>query len=96
MASNRDKADEASLSSPDQWGMAARNFLIGGLLGGVPVLAYLWLSVDMTYGSWAAVGTGRLLGAIAVPILCGLLTASFGQRAIRVLSDMVESANLPF
>lgn len=76
--------------------IAARNFLTGLFLSGVPILAYLWLSVDMTYGSWAAVGTGRLVGAIAIPLLCGLLSASFGQRAIRVLSQLVESINLPF
>ena len=76
--------------------IAARHFLIGVCLSGVPILAYLWLSVDMTYGSWAAVGTARLVGAIAVPLLCGLLSASLGQRAIRVLSQMVESAHLPF
>lgn len=76
--------------------IAARNFLIGVCLSGVPILAYLWLSVDMTYGSWAAVGTARLVGAIAVPLLCGLLSASLGQRAIRVLAQMVESAHLPF
>ena len=88
--------DESSISSSEQWGIAARNFLIGVVLSGVPILAYLWLSVDMTYGSWAAVGTARLGGAIAVPLLCGLLSASLGQRAIRVLAQMVESVNLPF
>jgi hypothetical protein len=93
MASNH---DESSLSSPSQWSLAARNFLIGLFLSGVPILAYLWLSVDMTYGSWAAVGTVRLVGAIAIPLICGLLSASLGQRAIRVLSQVVESVNLPF
>lgn len=93
MASNH---DESSVSSPSQWSMAARNFLIGVFLGGVPVLAYLWLSVDMTYGSWAAAETGQLVGTIAIPLLWGLLSASFGQRVIRVLSQVVESANLPF
>jgi hypothetical protein len=76
--------------------IAARHFLLGVFLSGVPILAYLWLSVDMTYGNWAAVGTGRLLGAIAVPLLCGLLSASFGQRVIRLLSQILEAANLPF
>ncbi len=75
---------------------AGRHFLLGSFLSGVLVLAYLWLSVDMTYGSWAAVGTERLAGAIAIPLLCGFLSASFGQRVIRVLSQVVESANLPF
>jgi hypothetical protein len=93
MASNH---DESSVSSLSHGNTAVRNFLIGVCLSGVPILAVLWLSVDMTYGSWAAVGTVRLVGAIAVPLLCGLLSASLGQRAIRVLSQMVESANLPF
>lgn len=76
--------------------IAARNFAIGAALSGVPILAYLWLSVDMTYGSWSAVETSRLLGAIAVPLGCGLMSAIAGQRVIRALSDLLESANLPF
>jgi len=76
--------------------IAARRFLLGASLSGVLVLAYLWLSVDMTYGSWAAVGAGNWAIAIALPTVCGLLAASFGQRALQVLSQIVESANLPF
>jgi len=93
MASESSQSPESLEKS---WAIAARNFLTGAFLSGVPMLAYLWLSVDMTYGSWAAVGTGRLVGAIAIPLLCGLLSASFGQRVIRVLSQVLESANLPF
>lgn len=93
MASDPSQVNEVNEKS---WAIAVRNFLVGVFLSGVPILAYLWLSVDMTYGSWAAVGTMRLVGAIAVPLLCGLLSASLGQRAIRVLAQMVESANLPF
>ncbi|MEO1068818.1 MAG: hypothetical protein AAFW95_06805, partial [Cyanobacteria bacterium J06638_6] len=60
-------SDPSQLSeSPEKpLAIAARNFLVGFGLSGVIVLAYLWLSVDMTYGSWAAVETGRLVGAIA-------------------------------
>lgn len=76
--------------------IAARNFLLGIFLSGVPILAYLWMSVDMTYGSWAAVGTGRLAGAIAIPLFCGLLSARWGQRVTQFLSQIFESANLPF
>lgn len=90
MTSNLPESAEKSLA------IASRNFLLGMFLSGVPVLAYLWLSVDMTYGSWAAVGTEKLVGAIAVPVLCGLVSARFGQRVIRALSQIVESANLPF
>ena len=93
MASDSSQPSELTEKS---WAVATRNFLTGVFLGGVPILAYLWLSVDMTYGSWAAVGTGRLVGAIAVPLLCGLLSAKFGQRVIRVLSQTLESVNLPF
>lgn len=75
---------------------AGRNFLLGSVLSGVFVLAYLWLSVDMTYGSWAAVGTGRLIGAIAIFLVCGLLSAFFGQRFVQFLSGIADSANLPF
>jgi len=74
--------------------IAARNFLTGVFLSGVPIVAYLWLSVEMTDGSWAAVGTVRLVGAIAVLVLCGVLSAHFGQRAIRVLSQIFESVHL--
>ncbi|ASC73508.1 hypothetical protein XM38_044750 [Halomicronema hongdechloris C2206] len=89
-------SSQSSESREHPLAMAARNFLIGVFLSGVPILAYLWLSVDMTYGSWAAVGTGRLVGAIAIPLLFGLLSASFGQRVIRLLTQMLESVNLPF
>jgi hypothetical protein len=94
--SQESELTESIESKQHSLAIAARNFLLGFLLSGVPVLAYLWLSVDMTYGSWAAVGTGRLVGAIAIPVLCGLLSVSFGQRAIRFISQVVESANLPF
>ncbi|MEM1308953.1 MAG: hypothetical protein AAGF98_05520 [Cyanobacteria bacterium P01_H01_bin.153] len=83
---------QSSESSEKPW----RNFLIGVFLSGVPILAYLWLSVDMTYGSWTAVGTARLVGAIAVPLLCGVLAAGLGQKVIRVLSAIVEDTQLPF
>ncbi|WP_346294163.1 hypothetical protein [Sphaerothrix gracilis] len=86
----------SSESNENSLAIAARNFLTGVFLSGVPILAYLWLSVDMTYGSWAAVGMARLVGAIAVPVLCGVLSARFGQRAIRILSQILESVNLPF
>lgn len=78
------------------WAIAVRNFLIGVFLSGVPILAYLWLSVDMTYGSWAAVGTARLVGAMGIPLLCGTLALLGGQQVIRFLSNLLESANLPF
>jgi hypothetical protein len=89
-------SSQSSESSEKSLAIAARNFLLGIFLSGVPILAYLWLSVDMTYGGWAAVGTVRLVGAIAAPLLCGLLSAIFGQRVIQVLSQVLESANLPF
>lgn len=93
MASNH---DQSSVSVQHRLVTAARNFLLGVCLSGVPILAYLWLSVDMTYGSWAAVETGRLVGAMAVPLLCGTLALFGGQRIIRFLSHLLESANLPF
>lgn len=89
-------SSQSSASSDNTLAIAARRFLLGSSLSGIVVLAYLWLSVDMTYGSWAAVEPGRWVGAIAVPLACGLLSASFGQRALRVLSQIIESANLPF
>jgi hypothetical protein len=84
------------VSKTQRVAIALRYFLLGTVLSGIPVLAYLWLSVDMTYGSWAAVGTAQLAGAITLPLVVGLLSASFGQRTIRILSDLLESANLPF
>ncbi|MGR3277329.1 hypothetical protein ACSYAD_19700 [Acaryochloris marina NIES-2412] len=76
--------------------IAVRNFLIGVFLSGIPILACLWLSVDMTYGSWAAVGTGRLIGAILVPLICGILAAALGRKVIDFLSVAAEGAQLPF
>jgi hypothetical protein len=84
------------VSKTQRVAIALRYFLLGTVLSGIPVLAYLWLSVDMTYGSWAAVGTPQWAGAIALPLVVGLLSASFGQRTIGILSDLLESAHLPF
>lgn len=84
------ESDEKSLA------IAARNFLTGAGLSGLIVLAYLWLSVDMTYGSWAALETGKFVIAVSIPLLCGTLALFWGQRAIRFLSTLLESANLPF
>ncbi|MGF1520987.1 MAG: hypothetical protein ACFBSF_01535 [Leptolyngbyaceae cyanobacterium] len=93
MASDPSQVSEVNEKS---WAIAVRNFLVGVFLSGVPMLAYLWLSVDMTYGSWAAVGTVRLVGAIAVPLLCGTLSAALGRKVINFLSAVAEGAQLPF
>lgn len=74
----------------------ARRFLIGVVLSGVPMFVYLSLSVEMTGGSWGAVGAGRLAIAIAIPLICGALAVFWGQRVIQFLSTLLESANLPF
>jgi len=76
--------------------IAARNFLSGLLLSGFPVLAYLWLSVDMTDGGWAAVAPSQWIVAIAVPLTCGFLSIRWGQTVIRWLSNLVEEVQLPF
>lgn len=91
-------SDSSQLSkSRGKWlAIAARNFLAGVFLSGVPILAYLWLSVDMTYGSWAAVGTGRLMGAIAVPLIFGVLSARWGRQFVQQLASAIETVNLPF
>ncbi|WP_204139323.1 hypothetical protein [Halomicronema sp. CCY15110] len=96
MATQMSNHPGSEVTTTQRVAIALRYFLLGTVLSGIPVLAYLWLSVDMTYGSWAAVDTGRLVGAIALPLVVGLLSASFGQRAIRVLSDLLESVHLPF
>ncbi|MGB3137180.1 MAG: hypothetical protein WBB18_10290, partial [Nodosilinea sp.] len=66
-----------------------RNFLIGMSISGLFVFVYLSLSVDMV--GWATVGSSRLAVAIAVPVLCGLLSAFFGQRAIQFLTGLLDS-----
>ena len=81
---------------PDVTVTVARNFLIGVSLSGVPMLAYLWLSVDMTYGSWAAVETWQWTVAILIPLLCGMLSAVLGRKIIGILSALVEGVQLPF
>lgn len=90
------KPSQLAESSERSLVIATRNFLVGGFLSGVPILAYLWLSVDMTYGSWAAIGTERLIGAISIPLLCGILSAVLGRKMTDVLSAIVESIQLPF
>ena len=72
-----------------------RNFLIGAFFGGLPIFVYFSLSVWMTHASLAEVGSVKLAVAIAVPILCGLLSVIFGKRAIKVLTDLSD-VNLPF
>ncbi|MEM9120580.1 MAG: hypothetical protein AAGD09_22250 [Cyanobacteria bacterium P01_F01_bin.56] len=90
--------DPSQLSEPREKSLAiaARNLLIGVFLSGVPILSYLWLSVDMTYGSWAAVEMGRLVVAVSVPLLCGIMTFFWRQQVIQLLSNLLESVNLPF
>ena len=83
-------------SSETSCAIAARNLLSGVGLRGVPILAYLWLSVDMTDGSWAAVEPGKLIVAASVPLLCGTLAIFLGKPVIRFLSTLLESVNLPF
>ncbi|MEM6591883.1 MAG: hypothetical protein AAF651_08500 [Cyanobacteria bacterium P01_C01_bin.73] len=89
-------SSQSSKSNGEWLAIAARNFLIGLFLSGVPILAYLWLSVDMTYGSWAAVGTGQWRVAIAVPLLCGILSVILGQKMIDTLSALLKDVQLPF
>lgn len=94
--------DSSQLPDPNpesrgqSFAIAARNFLSGVGLSGVPILAYLWLSVDMTYGSWAAVGTVQWVGAIAVPLVVGLLSARWGRQFVQRLGNAIETVNLPF
>lgn len=84
------ESNEPLLANPGQ------RFLIGAFLSGVPVLAYLSLSVDMSYDSWAAVEHYKLGISVVIPLLCGVLSAWQGQRMIQFLSSLLESANLPF
>ncbi|PSN19088.1 hypothetical protein C7271_09125 [filamentous cyanobacterium CCP5] len=81
---------EYSFANPTQ------RFLIGVVLSGVPIVAYLSLSVDMSGGGWTAVGAGKLAIAIFIPLLWGGLAVFWGQRVIRFLSTLLESVNLPF
>lgn len=88
--SRESESNEPFLANPVQ------RFLVAVVLSGVPIFAYLSLSVDMTEGSWAAVGGSQLGLAAAVPLLCGLLSVWFGQRIIRFLTNLLESVHLPF
>jgi hypothetical protein len=89
-------SNDQSGSSSRQWGMIARHFLIGVFLSGVPILAGLWLSVDMTHESWTTVGMGKVAGAIAVPFIFGVLSARWGHEFVQRLSNAIETVNLPF
>ena len=90
-----DDADQPDLaaSTAVDW---LRNFLIGTAISGLVVFVYASLSVDMTYGSWAALNHSQQVGAIAVPLGCGLLSAILGQRMTKGLISLLESVNLPF
>ncbi len=96
MASEPSQSSESPESSEKPLAIATRNFLVGASLSGVIVLAYLWLSVDMTYGSWAAVGPVRLAGAIAVPLVFGGLSARWGHQFVQRLGNAIETVNWPF
>ncbi|MEO0374961.1 MAG: hypothetical protein AAF329_10125 [Cyanobacteria bacterium P01_A01_bin.17] len=87
---------QSSDSSEKGFAIAARRFLAGVFLSSVPIFAYLELSTNMTYGSWASVGMGQWVGAILVPLLCGVLSAALGRKVIDVLSAIVEGVQLPF
>ncbi|MEB3267575.1 MAG: hypothetical protein VKJ09_03455 [Leptolyngbya sp.] len=92
-----DGAAKAQSGSGTSGAIALRNFGLGLGLAGIPVLAGLWLSVDMTYGGhWAAVGAGIWGGAIALPLVCGLVAARWGQPVIRGLGRALESVQFPF
>ena len=87
-----DRADSATSTAVS----LLRNFLIGAAISGLVVFVYASLSVDMTYGSWAALNGSQQVGAIAVPLVCGLLSAILGQRMTKGLISLLESVNLPF
>ena len=97
MAPDSSQLPESCPESGEQsFAIAARNFLLAVGLSGVPILAYLWLSVDMTYGRWAAVESVKLVVAASVPLLFGTLAIFWGKQVIRFLSTLLESVNLPF
>ena len=87
-----DRADSATSTAVS----LLRNFLIGAAISGLVVFVYASLSVDMTYGSWAALNRSQQVGAIALPLVCGLLSAILGQRLTKGLISLLESVNLPF
>ncbi|MEM6433922.1 MAG: hypothetical protein AAF773_08725 [Cyanobacteria bacterium P01_D01_bin.115] len=87
-----DRADSATSTAVS----LLRNFLIGAAISGLVVFVYASLSVDMTYGSWAALNRSQQVGAVALPLVCGLLSAILGQRMTKGLISLLESVNLPF
>ncbi|MGD1944142.1 MAG: hypothetical protein ACFB0G_22830 [Leptolyngbyaceae cyanobacterium] len=92
VSDDADQPDSAASTAVD----LLRNFLIGTAISGLVVFVYASLSVDMTYGSWAALNHSQQVGAIAVPLVCGLLSAILGQRMTKGLISLLESVNLPF
>lgn len=87
---------DPSQTTPQSPLQPVRYFLLGAVLSGIPVLTALWFSLDMTDVSWQALDAWQLAVAIAVPVLCGVLSVSFGDRAIAVLSRFLDSLQLPY
>jgi hypothetical protein len=90
-------SDPSSAQSASPGAISRRNFGVGLGLAAIPMLAGLWLAVDMTYGGhWAAVGLGTWGGAIAIPLVCGLLAAKWGQPITQSLGRALDNLQLPF
>lgn len=75
---------------------SVQNFLAGICLVGVPVFAYLSLSLYTTHTPITAVSPATVGMAIAVPILFGCLSMVYKDRAVKLIGNALESVNLPF
>lgn len=75
---------------------AAQSFLIGAFFSGLPIFVYLTLSLEMTYTPLTEISKITLVVAIAIPILCGLASAIYRDRATKLITTALESVNLPF
>ncbi len=73
-----------------------QRFLLGAFFSGLFVFVYLTLSLEMTHVSLMEFGRLKLAAAIAAPVLCGIASAAYGDRATKLIAATMDSVNLPF
>lgn len=65
-----------------------RRFVIGAVLGLIPVLLYLFSSGALDDLTWNATNISFLA---SVSLSCGVLSAIFGKRFLNVINGIMES-----
>jgi hypothetical protein len=80
--------DRISQGQDNNLSHVTRNFLGGALLGLVPlILAVLYCGFLNDSMDWNTLGTKFL---VVLPVICGILSAAFGNRFISALEDFMS------